>query len=61
MLLARLIRKKYPDERMIGIMLPPVVGSAIANIGALMAGKLPVNLNFLAGEEAINSAISQCG
>ena len=38
---------------MIGLMLPASVGGALANIGALMAGRVPVNLNFTAGPEAM--------
>jgi acyl-[acyl-carrier-protein]-phospholipid O-acyltransferase/long-chain-fatty-acid--[acyl-carrier-protein] ligase len=60
MLMADWIRKRHPNDRMVGIMLPASVGGALANIGVLMAGKVPVNLNFTAGKEALNSAIEQC-
>jgi acyl-[acyl-carrier-protein]-phospholipid O-acyltransferase/long-chain-fatty-acid--[acyl-carrier-protein] ligase len=45
---------------MIGVMLPPSVGGALANLAALTAGKIPVNLNFTAGAEAIDEATRQC-
>lgn len=61
LLLARWIRKQYPEDRMVGILLPPSIAGAIANIAMLMAGKVPVNLNFTAGREAMTSAIEQCG
>jgi acyl-[acyl-carrier-protein]-phospholipid O-acyltransferase/long-chain-fatty-acid--[acyl-carrier-protein] ligase len=43
------------------IMLPATVGGALANIACLMAGKTSVNLNFIAGKDAVSSALSQCG
>lgn len=58
--LARRIRGRCRDERMVGVMLPSSVGGALANIATLLAGKVPVNLNFTAGSEAIASAIEQC-
>ena len=61
LLLARWIKKRCKDETMVGLMLPASVGGALANIAVLLAGKVPVNLNFTAGGEAIASAIRQCG
>src|SRR5204863_1398023 len=34
---------------------------ALANIAATFAGKVPVNLNFTAGREAMQLAIERCG
>jgi acyl-[acyl-carrier-protein]-phospholipid O-acyltransferase/long-chain-fatty-acid--[acyl-carrier-protein] ligase len=61
LVLGRCVRTRCPDERMVGIMLPPSVGGALANIAVLLAGKIPVNLNFTAGRESMVSAIRQCG
>lgn len=61
LLLARWIKNKFPEDWMIGVMLPSSVGGALANIGLLLAGKVPVNLNFTAGQEATTSAVRQCG
>ncbi len=60
LLLARWIKRQCRNESMIGLMLPSSVGGALVNIGALCAGKTPVNLNFTAGTSAIESAINQC-
>lgn len=49
--LARWIRSRCRNERMVGIMLPASVGGVLANIATLLAGKVPVNLNFTAGSE----------
>lgn len=46
---------------MIGVLLPPSVAGALVNIGITLAGRVPVNLNFTAGAEAMASAVEQCG
>jgi acyl-[acyl-carrier-protein]-phospholipid O-acyltransferase/long-chain-fatty-acid--[acyl-carrier-protein] ligase len=59
LLLARDLRKM--EGEMVGLVLPASVGGALANVAATMAGKVPVNLNFTSGAEAMDSAIEQCG
>jgi acyl-[acyl-carrier-protein]-phospholipid O-acyltransferase / long-chain-fatty-acid--[acyl-carrier-protein] ligase len=49
------------NERRIGIVLPPGKAGLIANLAVIFAGKVPVNLNFTAGHEAVKSAIRQSG
>lgn len=61
LVLSRWLRKPCDDARMVGVLLPASVGGALANIALLLAGKIPVNLNFTAGSEATSSAIRQCG
>jgi acyl-[acyl-carrier-protein]-phospholipid O-acyltransferase/long-chain-fatty-acid--[acyl-carrier-protein] ligase len=46
---------------MVGVLLPASVGGALANIAVALAGKVPVNLNFTAGPDAMRHAIKQCG
>jgi len=53
--------KKLPDAEMIGVLLPSSAAGAVANLGITLAGKVPVNLNFTAGSEAMRSAVEQCG
>ncbi len=60
LVLARWIRAHAPENRMIGILLPPSIAGALANIAVLMAGKVPINLNYTAGPEVMSSAIGQC-
>ena len=45
---------------MIGLLLPATVGGALANLGVSLAGKVPVNLNFTGGQEAMAYAAAQC-
>jgi acyl-[acyl-carrier-protein]-phospholipid O-acyltransferase/long-chain-fatty-acid--[acyl-carrier-protein] ligase len=59
-LLARWLRHLHPGERTLGVLLPPSVGAALVNLGATLAGRVPVNLNFTAGPEAMKLAIEQC-
>ena len=59
--LSRLIRKQCLHESMVGLLFPSSLGGALANIAVMLAGKVPVNLNFTVGEEAMRSAVQQCG
>ncbi len=49
------------DGEYVGIMLPSTVAAAIVNAAALMAGKVPVNLNFTAGEDVTSACARKCG
>jgi acyl-[acyl-carrier-protein]-phospholipid O-acyltransferase/long-chain-fatty-acid--[acyl-carrier-protein] ligase len=60
LLLAGWVREHCASEEMVGLLLPPSSGGALANLGVTLAGKAPVNLNFTAGSEAMNSALQQC-
>ena len=61
LLFSRWVRRHCAKDSMVGVILPASVGGALANIGTLLAGKVPVNLNFTAGHEAMTAAIQQCG
>ena len=61
LLLARAIRRQVPDGESIGLLLPASVGGALANLAALLAGRVPVNLNFTAGRDAMAAAVERCG
>ena len=56
--LSRVVRSATSKPR-VGIILPPGVGGLICNVAVILAGKIPVNLNFTAGRAAIDSAIRQ--
>lgn len=56
--LSKVIRKQTERKR-VGIVLPPGKGGMVANLAVLLAGKIPVNLNFTAGTDAIKSSIEQ--
>jgi acyl-[acyl-carrier-protein]-phospholipid O-acyltransferase/long-chain-fatty-acid--[acyl-carrier-protein] ligase len=54
-----------PGERsspkMVGVLLPSTVAGALVNVSLTLRGAVPVNLNFTAGADAMQSAIEQCG
>jgi acyl-[acyl-carrier-protein]-phospholipid O-acyltransferase/long-chain-fatty-acid--[acyl-carrier-protein] ligase len=64
LLLARWLRQHPTPNTQhldaVGVLLPACAAGALANIAALFAGKIPVNLNFTAGPEAMDSALRQC-
>ena len=60
LLLARAIGRRAPGETAIGLLLPASVGGGLANIAATFAGKVPVNLNFTAGRDAMAAAVERC-
>jgi acyl-[acyl-carrier-protein]-phospholipid O-acyltransferase/long-chain-fatty-acid--[acyl-carrier-protein] ligase len=53
--------KKNVPERRVGIVLPPGAGATIANLGVILAGKIPVNLNFSTGRASNESAMARSG
>jgi acyl-[acyl-carrier-protein]-phospholipid O-acyltransferase/long-chain-fatty-acid--[acyl-carrier-protein] ligase len=55
------VRGHSSQEEKIGVLLPPSVGGALANLGVAVAGRVAVNLNFTAGKDAMGSALEQCG
>ena len=57
---AALLRREVPERR-VGIVLPPGAGGAIANLAVVLAGKIPVNLNFTASTAAIESSLRLAG
>jgi acyl-[acyl-carrier-protein]-phospholipid O-acyltransferase / long-chain-fatty-acid--[acyl-carrier-protein] ligase len=61
LVLSRWVEKRCTAQSMVGVLLPATVGGSLANIAILLAGKIPVNLNFTAGRDAIASALEQCG
>jgi acyl-[acyl-carrier-protein]-phospholipid O-acyltransferase / long-chain-fatty-acid--[acyl-carrier-protein] ligase len=59
-LFRNLIRKRCRSEKMVGVLLPPSVPTALLNIGISLAGHVPVNLNYTASAEAMAIAIERC-
>lgn len=50
------IRKLCPSDR-VAVVLPPGKGAIVTNLAVLLAGKVPVNLNFTAGRAALEASI----
>jgi acyl-[acyl-carrier-protein]-phospholipid O-acyltransferase/long-chain-fatty-acid--[acyl-carrier-protein] ligase len=57
--LSRYLRKHFPNERRVAIVLPASKGALVANLAVALADKVPVGLNFTAGRAAIESCCRQ--
>ncbi|MBN2216303.1 MAG: MFS transporter [Pirellulales bacterium] len=50
------------DERQVGLLMPPTVAGAVANIAIPLAGRVPVNLNYsIRSPEVLNACLAQAG
>lgn len=60
LVMARLIRRLIPaGEKNVGVVLPPSVGAAVVNLGLVMAGKVPVNMNFTTSAATFHASMRQ--
>lgn len=59
--LGRVLARSLGPEPYVGLLLPPTVPSAVANLALALWGKIPVNLNYTASQKLIDSSIDQCG
>jgi acyl-[acyl-carrier-protein]-phospholipid O-acyltransferase / long-chain-fatty-acid--[acyl-carrier-protein] ligase len=48
-----------PDDKFVGILLPPSVGSMIANAALSMTGRVTSNLNYTATPEVLNACLER--
>lgn len=58
---ARKLRPLLGSGDNVGLLVPPTVGGALANLAVQMLGKIPVNLNYTAPSETIASCASRSG
>ena len=58
--LARRLKQPWAGQKMVGLLLPPSVPGALVNVAALLAGKVPVNLNYTVSAATLASCIRQC-
>jgi acyl-[acyl-carrier-protein]-phospholipid O-acyltransferase/long-chain-fatty-acid--[acyl-carrier-protein] ligase len=63
MVMRRLLMRHVltPDDRFVGILLPPSLGSVLANASLSMNGRVTVNLNYTATPDVLNSCIERAG
>jgi acyl-[acyl-carrier-protein]-phospholipid O-acyltransferase/long-chain-fatty-acid--[acyl-carrier-protein] ligase len=57
---ARKLKPLLGEQPMVGLLVPPTVGGALANIAVQMLGKVPVNLNYTAPSETIAVCARRC-
>ena len=62
LVLRRLLRRAVgPDERNIGVLLPPTAAAAVANIALALDRRVAVNLNYSLSEELIRFSLQEAG
>ncbi len=49
-----------PDEKFVGILLPPSVAAVVANVVMTLMGRVAVNLNYTCSSETLNYCLDQC-
>lgn len=59
--LGRVLNREVGSSQHVGLMIPPMVPSAVANVALTLRGLVPVNLNYTASQEVVDSSIDQCG
>lgn len=59
--LSRVLKRILGPEPYVGLLIPPSVPTAVANIAVMLLGKIPVNLNYTASQALIDASIDQCG
>lgn len=58
--LGRRLRRYWAGQEMVGVLLPSSIAGALVNFAALLAGKIPVNLNYTLSADAVASCARQC-
>ncbi len=63
LILRRLLRREVlaPDERNVGLLLPPAAAAVVANAALSIDRRVTVNLNYTLAADVINDCIAQCG
>ncbi|MBI3839639.1 MAG: AMP-binding protein [Planctomycetia bacterium] len=50
-----------PDEKFVGLLIPPLGGGVLANAAVTLCRRVAVNLNYTVSSEILNYCIEQCG
>ncbi len=61
LVLGRVLEREWGPAAHFGLMVPPTVPAAVANLAVSLRGKIPVNLNYSASQTLVDSSIDQCG
>ena len=61
LVLGRVLARTWGPAEHVGILVPPTVPGAVANLAVSLWGKVPVNLNYSASQEMVDASIDQCG
>jgi acyl-[acyl-carrier-protein]-phospholipid O-acyltransferase / long-chain-fatty-acid--[acyl-carrier-protein] ligase len=61
LVLGRVLARTWGAADRVGLLVPPTVPAAVANIAVSLWGKVPVNLNYSASQSLVDASIDQCG
>ena len=63
LILRRLLRREVfqPDEKYIGVLLPPSTGAVVTNMALAFDRRVAVNLNYTVSSDVMNQCIQQAG
>src|SRR5207244_13623921 len=61
LVLGRILTRTWSQAAHVGLMVPPTVPAAVANLAVSLWGKVPVNLNYSASQGVVDSSVDQCG
>jgi acyl-[acyl-carrier-protein]-phospholipid O-acyltransferase/long-chain-fatty-acid--[acyl-carrier-protein] ligase len=61
LVLGRVLDRTWGGAHHVGLMVPPTVPAAVANLAVSLWGKIPVNLNYSTTQSLVDTAIDQCG
>jgi len=59
--LGRVLARIAGSADRVGLLVPPTVPGAVANIAISLWGRVPVNLNYSASQSLVDASIDQCG
>lgn len=59
--LGRVLDRIGGEADRVGLMVPPLAPACVANLAVALWGKVPVNLNYTASQQALDSSVDQCG
>ena len=60
MILKRSLRRRLGSHKMVGVVLPTGSGAVLANIAMMMMKRVPININYTASLDAVESVRQQC-
>jgi acyl-[acyl-carrier-protein]-phospholipid O-acyltransferase/long-chain-fatty-acid--[acyl-carrier-protein] ligase len=61
LVLGRVLARLCGPAAHVGLLVPPTVPAAVANLAITLWGKIPVNLNYSASQTMVDASIDQCG
>ncbi|MCH2114359.1 MAG: MFS transporter [Pirellulales bacterium] len=63
LILRRLLLREVlePDEKFVGILIPPTTGAVVTNAAVTLAGRVAANLNYTVSNDILNACIGKAG